>query len=683
MEHKNYQHWKVDWDEQNIAWVYFDRAHKNNNTFNTETLDELEQLIDTIAAAKEGRGVVFASQKKSGFVMGADTEEIAALQTIEEVKALIQKGQKLFNRIEKLTIPSVACMEGFCLGGGLEFALACRYRIVLDSDKKQLGLPEVLLGIHPGWGGTIRLPRLIGAPQALDLILSGRMVAPKTAQKMGFVDKVLPKRYLTKAARHYILKRPKPHQANIWQRLTHQKPLRKLIAAYIEKYQLGKRINPEHYPAPYAVLKNWQQQGIALFPGLQTEADSIARLALSATAKNLLRVFFLRECLKHQAEDTEKNLSLNHIHIVGAGAMGRDIASWCALQGLTVTLQDTNRQALAASYGRAYRLCQKKLSQRRAITAVMDRLIIDEQGDGIKQAQLIIEAIAEKLEPKQKLLQAIEGQKQPDALIATNTSSIPLDELGKALQQPECLIGIHFFNPVAKMQLVEIVYGKKTPSQTQTQALQFVKQIQRLPVLVTSTPGFLVNRILMPYLMEAMLLLEEGVAPDQIDKAAEDFGMPMGPVKLADWVGLDICLSVADHLSHHFATEVPEQLRVKVEQGTLGRKTKQGFYKYDTKGHINNKKAADSKKPADLTDRLILRLVNEAMACLRQGIVADADQLDAAMVFGAGFAPFRGGPMHYAHERGLEDVGACLQQLTQQYGDRFQPDEGWSQGNGK
>lgn len=670
----HYQHWQVQGDELGILWLYLDRQDSRVNTLHQSVLLEFATILENVDNAK---GIVIASKKDSGFIAGADIQQFTQINTVEEAQALIQTGQMVFAQLANLKIPTIALINGFCVGGGLELALACRYRVAVNSPKTRLGLPEVRLGIHPGWGGTVRLPALIGATRALDLILSGRTVDATTAAKLGIVDVSVPEQDLQRAAHFYILQQPKPHRAGL-NGISNHAWLRPLLHKWIH-LQLLKKVNPAHYPAPFAALDNWYKYGIqsAAYAG---ELSSISRLMMGDTAKNLIRVFFLQERLKGLAKGSE--FKAQHVHVIGAGTMGGDIAAWCAARGMKVTLQDRAPKNIAPAIARAYSLFQKTLKKPRAVQAAMDRLIPDPEGYGIPLADVIIEAVFEDLQVKCDVFKNLEIKAKPTAILATNTSSIPLDDISQTMQNPSRLIGIHFFNPVAKMLLAEVVISTKTTPSLSAQAFAFLKQLDRLPLPVQSKPGFLVNRILMPYLLEGMQLYIEGTPALMIDKAAVDFGMPMGPVELADAVGLDICLAVAKDLVKYYGGVVPENIQTLVSQGHLGKKTGQGFYKYK-KGKPD--KGLSVKHPEQAVDivavgeRMILRLLNEAMACLREGIVSDADLLDAGMIFGTGFAPFHGGPMQYAKSLGFKQVKAHLLNLQQQFGERFKPDAGWEQ----
>jgi 3-hydroxyacyl-CoA dehydrogenase/enoyl-CoA hydratase/3-hydroxybutyryl-CoA epimerase len=411
-------------------------------------------------------------------------------------------------------------------------------------------------------------------------------------------------------------------------------------------------------------------------PGmLAAEARSLAQLVTGLTAQNLVRVFFLQEQLKALGKD--KTYKPETIHVIGAGTMGGDIAAWCALHGFHVSLQDQSPERIAPAIKRAHALFKRKLKLPNKVTAAMDRLMPDHRGYGVQNADIVIEAIFEDTEVKRSLYREIEPRMKPGAMLATNTSSIPLEELSDVLVQPGRLVGLHFFNPVAMMQLVEVVKGAATADEVAAQAMTFTRQIDRLPLPVTSTPGFLVNRILMPYLMEAVELESEGVPPALIDRAATTFGMPMGPVELADTVGLDICLHVAEILASHFNATIPPRLQQLVGDGKLGKKSGQGFYPYHKGKALKPKVSGKNWNMQEITDRMVLRLLNETVSCLREEVVENGDLLDAGMIFGTGFAPFRGGPVHHLEAQGSDKLLQQLQALQKLRGDRFTPDPGW------
>jgi 3-hydroxyacyl-CoA dehydrogenase/enoyl-CoA hydratase/3-hydroxybutyryl-CoA epimerase len=652
---KDYKHWRLEKDAEQILWLFFDKKDSSVNTIDHEVMRELSEIVNTLASTKDYKAVVIASAKKNGFIAGADITQFSQFKESDEAVDLLRQGQQIFDKIENLPQITVALIDGFCLGGGLELALACRYRVAEDSSKTRLGLPEVKLGIHPGWGGTVRLPRLISAPQALNMILSGHTVSGKAAAKLGFVDAAVPKRHLVTAAKYYALHSVEPRKKNLVNQLLKYKIPRTLLATYLRK-KLREKISPEHYPAPFQVIDNWEEVGVLGDAPLKKEAETCGKLFLSETSQNLVRVFFLQERLKSLAKESQ--FSPQRVHVVGAGTMGGDIAAWCALQGMHVTLQDREAKLIAPAIKRAYQLFKEKLKEPHLIQKAMDRLVPDVTGLGASHADVLIEAIFENLEAKQALFRLLEKQAKPQAILATNTSSIPLDEINSVMEKPERLVGIHFFNPVPKMLLVEIVAGDHTATDMIQNAIAFTRKIDRLPLLVKSSPGFLVNRILMPYLLESVKMLDEGIPASVIDKAMVDFGMPMGPVALADAVGLDVCLSVANYLGKYLNVTVPTKLAALVEQRKCGRKTGEGFYRYTKAGKLIHpaKDEPYTKSLKEISDRLVSRLLDESFACLHAGVVSDADLLDAGMIFGTGFAPFRGGPMNYAKKIAPEKV---------------------------
>jgi 3-hydroxyacyl-CoA dehydrogenase/enoyl-CoA hydratase/3-hydroxybutyryl-CoA epimerase len=674
MNNNQLQHWQCHIDDHRIYHWQLDRQDRSTNTFIPEVLNELAQLLDDIEQDQNAKGVIIYSAKKAGFAMGAD---IHYLQTLDANQAVsfVRQGQQVYQRLAELSIASVAMIDGVCIGGGLELALACRHRVANNDADTKLGLPEVNLGIVPGWGGTVRLPQLIGPRQALQLMVSGRLVSGRQAQRTGLVDVSVPRRQLLHAAQYYILHSVKRHQPHWTAHLLSFKPVRVVLASIIRS-QLAKKVKQKHYPAPYAVVDNWERYAAHGQAAFNAEVESIRYLISEhETAPNLIRLFLLREKLKANAK--AQSHAWQRVHVIGAGVMGGDIAAWCVLQGMTVTLQDTDPQVIAQAIERAAKLFHKKLKQPRLITGALDRLIPNKDGKGMATADIIIEAVTEDLGVKQALFKEMEIRARPDAVLATNTSSIPLEEIAQVMTEPGRLVGIHFFNPVAKMLIVEVVHGEKTDAQQAQLACSFVGQLQKLPLPVKSVPGFLINRILVPYMTEAFRIYEEGVPMEFIDAAARNFGMRMGPIELADTVGLDICLATLENLAKHFYGDIiPPILLEKVANGELGVKSGKGLYTYRQGKRIRSKvKRGQSPLTMDaIADRLIMRMLNEAAACLRNGVVANADLLDAGMVFGAGFAPFRGGLVQYANSLGSSQVRERYQQLTQTCGERFTPD---------
>ncbi len=633
------QHWTITRDADGFATLTFDKAGAAINTLSAAVLAELNEALDLLDRDPP-KGLVIRSGKANGFIAGADVDEFGEVKDEAGAIAIVKRGWDTFERLAHVRYPTLALIRGFCLGGGLELALACRYRVVVDEPGTRLGLPEVMLGIVPGWGGIRRLPRLIGAPAALDLLLTGKTIDARRAKKLGVADECVPVRVMENTVRGVLRALPPRHQLALPLSLTLNPLARRFIAAQAER-QVARRARREHYPAPYAILELWvKYDGDALLAP-SSDPASIPSLLKTPTAANLIRVFRLQERLKGLGKEGEFKAA--HVHVVGAGTMGGDIAAWCALRGLRVTLQDQDAQRLAPAMKRAGKLFADRLRDPRRVRDAHDRLVPDVAGDGIARADVIIEAIFENVDAKRALFAVLEKKAKPEAILATNTSSIPLEEIASALTDPARLLGLHFFNPVAKMMLVEIVIGRDTRDALVPQAAAFVRQIDKLPLPVKSAPGFLVNRILAPYLTAAFRAVDDGISPETVDEAALAFGMPMGPIELADTVGLDICVAVGKLLGD--AVQPPRRLMELVAAGNLGRKTGRGFYEW-VEG--KPRKNAAGAVPAGLAERLVGPLVAEAKSALAERIVADGDLVDAGAIFGTGFAPFRGGPLHYA-----------------------------------
>ncbi len=640
----NYENLKLRTDENGITWVGIDVAGSNVNTMGTPVLDEFAALLDRFNK-EPPTAVVFHSLKSSGFIAGANIQEFEAIGKTNDVVAaekLIKRGYDLYERLAAVKYPTLALIKGFCMGGGLELAMACRYRVAVDEPGTRMGLPEVILGILPAWGGVKRLPQLLGAPAGFDLMLSGKTVDAKKAKKLGLVDEAVPPRIMGNTVAGVLKALPAPRQLGFVQNLMTNGLLRGYVASQAKK-QVAKRARPEHYPAPYAIIDLWQKYNGDVHKPSATESCSMQALLSHSTAKNLIRVFSLREKLKAQAKGID--FKAKHVHVVGAGVMGGDIAAWCALRGITVTLQDLDASKIAPAIKRAADMYKKRLRDERRIRDAMDRLQPDITGDGAKTADVIIEAIVENLAVKQKVFAELEAKAKPGAVLATNTSSIPLEHIATALKDPSRLVGIHFFNPVAQMMLVEIISGAQTDADIARKATAFVDQIDKLPLACKSAPGFWVNRILAPYLTEAMRCLDEGITPETLDEAALRFGMPMGPVELADVVGLDVCAAVGQVVGGEEALKnFPKKLSAKLESNDLGKKTEKGFYVW-----VSGKpqKGTAGVVPAGLIERLITPMLNEANKALAEGVVTDSDLADAGAIFGCGFAPFTGGPFNY------------------------------------
>jgi 3-hydroxyacyl-CoA dehydrogenase/enoyl-CoA hydratase/3-hydroxybutyryl-CoA epimerase len=667
-----WQHWRMRPDEDGIVWLLFDKKDTSTNVLYEPVLSELDAILAKIEQDRP-RGLVIRSAKPSGFVAGADIGEFRGVTDVSKAEALLTRGHAVLDRLDRLPLPTVAVVHGYCLGGGLEVALACDHRIAIDNAS--FGFPEVMLGLHPGLGGTVRSTRLINPVQAMTMMLTGRTERARRAKSLGLVDAVTQERHVRGAVKAAVTGQLKSSRPGFLGGLLNSAAARGVLASRMRR-ETAKRASPQHYPAPYALIDLWAEHGGNADAMQRAEISSFAKVLATDTAQNLVRVFFLRNKLKGLAGGRWKG---RHIHVIGAGAMGGDIAAWCAWHGFTVSLADMKPEPLAGAIKRAAELYGKiGRDNSRKVRDALDRLIPDLKGEGVASADLIIEAVPEKLDLKRHVYAGIEPKMKDSAILATNTSSIPLEQLREGLRRPERLVGIHFFNPVSRMQLVEVVSHDQASEEALAIARAFLGRIDRLPAPVKSAPGFLVNRALTPYLLEAMVMLDTGMKKETIDKAAEDFGMPMGPIELADQVGLDICLHVAETLRGSLDREMPappQWLKDSVARGDLGKKTGKGLYQWKD-GHAV--KASDNiAPPPDMADRLILPMLDVCVTCLREGIVADEEIVDGAMIFATGFAPFRGGPMHYARTRGIDQVRNMLSRLATTYGKRFQPDPGW------
>jgi len=647
------QHWRTEHDGEGILWLFLDRHNETVNSLSAEVLQELEALI-AYAEVQTPTGLAILSDKPSGFILGADIREFGDFHLAADVTRSIESVHQMFSRLEALRCPTVAAFEGYCLGGGLELALSCSYRIARDLPATKIGFPEVQLGIFPGFGGSARSVSLIGGLKAMELMLSARQLNARQARTAGLVDEVIGRHdELYWAARRAILSRRKSRHPGIMARLSNSRPVRLLLASQMRK-KTAARVKQQHYPAPFRLIDTWEQFGGNRKQMMAAEARAVGELMVTPQAAGLRRVFGLMERLKR--EGRQSDFRARRVHVIGAGVMGGDIAAWCALQGLEVSLQDREMKYIEPALKRAEALFRKKRLNASALKSALERLQPDLNGDLITQADVVIEVIVEKLEAKQELLRSLEAKLKPGAVLATNTSSIPLEEIAAALHDPSRLIGLHFFNPVAKMPLVEVVRGELSNEASLQRGAAFCGQINRYPLPVKSSPGFLVNRILAPYMLEALSIHAEGTAIELIDAAAESFGMPMGPIELADTVGLDVCLLVTGTLGARAQSKDSDankdaagraRLQQLVTDGHLGRKSGQGFYIWSKdKATKNNEKLAGHDLSL-ISTRLIKAYTDECQLALADGIVADADLLDAGMVFGTGFAPFRGGPLYY------------------------------------
>jgi 3-hydroxyacyl-CoA dehydrogenase/enoyl-CoA hydratase/3-hydroxybutyryl-CoA epimerase len=666
-------HWALQTDADRIAWLTCDMAGTSTNVLSGEVVRELAEKLKEVAALRP-IGMVVQSGKRNGFIAGADIKEFLGIRSPAQGYELVRAGQSVMQQLQDLPFPTVAALRGFALGGGLELALACTYRVGADEAALSLGLPEVLLGIHPGFGGTARSVQLIGVRPALELMLKGRPFKGARAMSLGLLDDLAPPDELAARAKSLLLRRPPRKTAPFVEKLMNLGAVRPFIARQTVA-ALRHSVRREHYPAPYAIVDLWQHYGAAGAAAYEAEARSISELMCTPSSRNLVRVFLLQDRLKSMGGDS--TAEFRRLHVIGAGVMGGDIAAWAAYRGMTVTLQDRSEELIQPALRRAQSFFDKRLKDPRQAADAMSRLKMDVGGGGVVDADIVIEAIFENVEAKQALYAELEPKLKAGAVLATNTSSIRIETLCRKLSDPGRLVGIHFFNPVAQLQLVEVVQGASTRPQIVQDALKFTRKLDKLPLPCKSAPGFVVNRILTPYVNEAFFALEAGVPAAVIDRAAVQFGMPMGPIELTDVVGLDVSLNVGRVLGEAFRRDVPQILIKLVEQKKLGRKSGEGFYRWQD-GKAQKAAMPNVAEPEDMQDRLILPLLNEAVAVLRDGTIQDADLLDAGAVFATGFAPFRGGPLQYAKERGVANVTHRLNELADRYGERFRPDAGWS-----
>lgn len=666
----------------------FDRPDSSANIFDRATLEELGRHLDVIASVDSRvRGLVLISAKDKIFVAGADLHGIRKMGEAE-LADFIALGQDVFNKLAALKIPTVAAIHGAAVGGGYEVALACDWRVASPDSSTKIGLPETQLGIIPAWGGSTRLPRLIGVPGALDIILAGKTVAAKHALKLGMVDEVVPRGSLLAAARVWLKKGERGHD------FSHSAPVNAAVDFMIAprvRHQVEDRTHG-HYPAVQKAMEvvmegasDWNEA-----KSLARERAAVAELVRTPETMNLLSLFFLQERAKRRAVAgaAESGRKAAQAAVIGAGVMGAGIAQWLSARGLRVILRDIDHARVAAGMVSAANLyaagVKRRVFTEREARAGMAHISPAPAEVPLRRCDIVIEAAVEKMPVKQTIFRRLDELVSDDTILATNTSALSIAELAAATKHPERVIGIHFFNPVHRMQLVEVVTAPQTAPEVAQRALRFVQQIGKLPVLVKDSPGFVVNRILLPYLTEAARLFEQGASIETLDRVMVDFGMPMGPLRLIDEVGADIAADVAATLSAAFPQRmaVPEILRRMIEMGALGKKAGKGFYVHRKGDEPQpNRDLADTVSAGDaatmtashLGRRMVLPMVNEAARCLEEGIVETAGDIDFAMVMGTGWAPFRGGPLRYADALGAEALVAELSRLADKAGPAFQP----------
>ena len=639
---KDLMHWLANIDEDGIAWLYLQTVGKSVNVLNNAVMTELECLLDRLENKKDLRGVALLSGKKGGFVYGADIHEFETLKTASEVANHMLYVHGLFNRIEALPVPSCVGVDGIAVGGGLEIALTFDRLFITSSSKTKLGFPEVNLGIMPGYGGSGRAYGRIGTKAVLDMMVSGRPIGSIDAIKTGLADELVDKPDdLEKSMREWIIgcNGEKP----IFTELETAADAT-AIAAAKDKYL--KRLRSDHTPAPAAIIEHVENFGHDKSAMSASEIDVFPNLMVSSASKNLRRVFYLTDAVRKSARGES---GIKRMHVVGAGVMGGDIAAMGAMAGLDVTLTDMNEAAIVGAIARAKKLFERRLKSDEKVALALARLRTDLDGNGATDADLIIEAVAEKLEVKQAVFKNLEAVSKASAILATNTSAIPLEDIATALIGPERLIGLHFFNPVPVLPLVEVIWSKYSDPEIVSRGMQFAGQIGKMPVRCKSAPGFLVNRALLPYIFKAIEAVAGGEKADHIDEALVDFGMPMGPIELADQIGLDVCLDVGIVLGMPPATKV--LLDEKCRTGTIGRKSGSGFYEWDGNRAIRAHQSKDPRVMAAIAKNMLAPMIEECRQAVDENVVDTADSADAGMIFGIGFPGFRGGPLNWSKEQ--------------------------------
>ncbi|MGH1418289.1 MAG: 3-hydroxyacyl-CoA dehydrogenase NAD-binding domain-containing protein [Hyphomicrobiaceae bacterium] len=647
----NLKDWHFNVDREHIAWAVFDRENQNANALGRRPIEELGEIV---TATEEGvrngtvKGLVFLSAKPSSFIVGADINEFETLATEADVYEGVGPVNALLDRLENIKVPVVAGLHGACVGGGLELILACHYRIATRDAKTKVGFPEVKLGIFPGFNGTARSIRQAGPVAAMTHMLTGKMISSSAGRRAGYIDQLVdtPDR-LKWAARKAVLSKRRSKPAGRALRMLTKWPARRLLATKMRK-QTALKAREAHYPAPFRLIDLFEKHGGSEAELKAHETRYFAPLMISDTSRNLRRVFKLTELLKAEAPRKLK-WKPSRTHVIGAGTMGADIAGWCVANGMEVTLQDLSVEQLEKGIKSQSKLFKRKFKTKALRDAAKARLISDPDGHGIARADIIIEAIVENLEIKQSLFKDLETKIKDGAVLATNTSSLKLEDIAQAMKDPGRLIGIHYFNPVALMPLVEVVRGEQSHQENVEKGAKFVAATGKFPLITASVPGFLVNRILAPYMMAALSRVDNGEDKNRIDEAAKVFGMPMGPIELADSVGLDVCANVGQILNLSGENARLERL---VESGRLGKKTGEGFYVWKDGRPDRSDATQYSASSLEAFGReLVEPIIVEAQKALDENVVPSHDHVDAGVIFGTGFAPFRGGPLHYKATR--------------------------------
>jgi 3-hydroxyacyl-CoA dehydrogenase/enoyl-CoA hydratase/3-hydroxybutyryl-CoA epimerase len=685
--------------ENNIGLLTFDLPQERTNIFSTPVMDELNKVLDDLTQKGDLKCLLIQSAKKGIFVAGADIKEIVDIYDVEHGYTVSRKGHHVFNKLAALPYPTIAVINGACMGGGTELSLACTYRLATDNPRTKIALPEVNIGLHPGWGGTQRLPRLIGLQRSLDVILTGKNLNSKRAYRYGIIDKIIPKELWHEASLQFanevisgknVLARSRRKQRGILPVILEKNPLGRAVVYHQAKKTVLKKTKG-HYPAPLkaiqAVKKGYKR---SLQKGLKIEAKYFATLIGTSVSKNLIKIFFWTTAVKKENGTNNPNIAIGTVNkaaTLGAGVMGGGIAQLFASRNIPVRVKDINYDAVAKAYQQAAGVLKGQLKRRRItkleFNHILTKISATIDYTGFKSVDFVVEAIVEDLEIKKNVFSELEKHIAENTIVVTNTSSLQIDKMADAFRYPQRFLGMHFFNPVHLMPLVEVIRGKDSSDEAVATTFQLAKTMGKTPIVVNDGPGFLVNRLLVPYMVEAVSLLEEGHALDAIDKSMLKFGMPMGPIELFDEVGIDVAYKVAKILATSMGERMAESdlLHKLVQDQRFGKKNGVGFYRYEDRKKLNDPhinsyisvKERTALKFQDLVSRMVYPMVNEAARCLQEKIVLRPQDVDLGMVFGTGFAPFRGGLLNFADAEGITKISDTLESYNEKYGPRFKP----------